>query len=236
MSGRRKRHWLLKRDSDKQAMFALSRLEAKAERRDRLARLEELSPLAFPLSQAQDIWTYRGVTCCIMRQSWWEKEAEDLLKAASLLKAEDDSSLLTKIADDTRKRAQNYNGYAIFSKRPLRDRGYKGFAQYVPVHGGITYAHVYRGGEFVYGFDTGHIFDDDNPLAKDVKWAKEETQRMVTAIQTAKSFERKYRLAKTRIGKLTVIDSYRSLLRHHRVSQLLENNTLALMNVLFGKP
>jgi len=82
------------------------------------------------------------------------------------------------------------NGYLVFPKRPVWEKGYWGILTYVPVHGGITYAHEDELG-MVYGFDTLHCDSDQRPRTnKD--WIKEQCEIMLKGILKAKEVESKY--------------------------------------------
>ena len=91
------------------------------------------------------------------------------------------------------------NGYVVFPKRPVREKGYQGILTYVPVHGGITYS---EGDELgmVYGFDTLHCDSDKFPR-KSPKWIKKQIRIMIEGILKAKEVERKYLQALTQKTK-----------------------------------
>lgn len=85
----------------------------------------------------------------------------------------------------------NYNGYVVFSKRPVRERDYEGILTYVPVHGGITYAEANGRTGMVYGFDTAHADSNEYPT-KDKKWIKKQLGIMIKGILKAAEVELNY--------------------------------------------
>ena len=91
--------------------------------------------------------------------------------------------------------SSGFNGYLVFPKRPVRERGYDGILTYVPVHGGITLAKPLEGA-MVYGFDTAHSDSDKYPIS-DKNWIKEQLQIMLKGILKAKEVEEKYLRALT---------------------------------------
>lgn len=94
-----------------------------------------------------------------------------------------------------------FNGYVVFPKRPVRERGYDGILNYVPVHGGITYADEDREtGEMVYGFDTAH-FNSETLPRRDPNWIKEQCRVMVRGIRKAAEVEDMYLRCVTNKGK-----------------------------------
>jgi len=92
-----------------------------------------------------------------------------------------------------------YNGYVIYPKRPVREKGYWGILTYVPVHGGITYAEEDELG-MVYGFDTGHHDSQQFPR-KDGDWIQHQCGIMIMGITKAIEVERNYLRCTTNEGK-----------------------------------
>lgn len=103
--------------------------------------------------------------------------------------------------------ACGYNGYIYFKKKPVKEPGYNGILNYVPVHGGITFAEprtifkivgdkkelvASRG--MAYGFDTAHSHSGKFPIS-DVDWIKKEIAIMLKGIQLASKLEDEYLLA-----------------------------------------
>jgi len=88
-----------------------------------------------------------------------------------------------------------YNGYVVFPKRPVKEREHEGIINYVPVHGGITYAEKDKLG-MVYGFDTCHYNSDDFPK-NDMKWIKKQCEIMIKGILAASKVEKEYRKSKS---------------------------------------
>lgn len=85
------------------------------------------------------------------------------------------------------------NGYACFPAKPVKEPDYDGILSYIPVHGGITYAHHDELGS-VYGFDTGHI-DSDYVQRIDSTWIFSQCEVMIRAIKLAATLEDQYLLA-----------------------------------------
>lgn len=83
-----------------------------------------------------------------------------------------------------------YNGYVLFKEKPISDPEYGGILTYVPVHGGITYAHTDELGT-VYGFDTAHGSSGDRPI-EDLRWIRKQCRVMIKAIKVAEKLEIKY--------------------------------------------
>lgn len=93
-----------------------------------------------------------------------------------------------------------FNGYVVWPKRPVRERDYDGIISYVPVHGGVTYAHEDETGEMVYGFDTAHGHSNRFPI-NDPEWIKEQCEVLDRAIAVASEVELKYLRCITNEGK-----------------------------------
>jgi hypothetical protein len=87
----------------------------------------------------------------------------------------------------------NYNGYLVFPNRPVKAQSHHGILEYVPVHGGITYARQAPDGRMVYGFDTAHGY---SPRLKSVDFIVEELRYMLAGILKAAEVEPVY-LAKS---------------------------------------
>lgn len=101
------------------------------------------------------------------------------------------------------------NGYICFPKRPLRETGYSGILDYVPVHGGITYSSEDHLG-MLYGFDTAHCDSDKFPRC-DSSWIKSQLKIMLDGINKAVEVEDKYLTCKTNKGKAKHCDAVRSV-------------------------
>ena len=127
----------------------------------------------------------------------------------------------------------HYCGYCTFPHRPVREHGYNGFMEYVPVHGHITYAAVEQTGT-TYGFDCAHAGDDEDPNCQDEQWVKVECERMAEAIKLAVVYEPAYLEAGTNEEKAAIIDAYHEQLREHGIEFCLTDNFGALINVLGG--
>lgn len=120
------------------------------------------------------------------------------------------------------------NGYIVFPKRPVREKGYNGILTYVPVHGGITYAHEDELG-MVYGFDTLHHNSENYPIT-DKAWIKKQIGVMLVGITKATSVENPYLRCKNNEGKAkhaqTVFDT---------APDENELNLGTMINLLFGR-
>jgi len=125
----------------------------------------------------------------------------------------------------------HYCGYSRFSKRPLREQGYDGIATYVPVHGGITYAHQDEAG-FVYGFDCAHSRDEYDPQCSDLDWLRGQCELMARCIKVAADFEERYLLASENEERAQVLDEFMAAAD---TRPNLEDNFGAMLNVLCGR-
>lgn len=128
-----------------------------------------------------------------------------------------------------------YCGYCQFPKRPLIATGYSEIATYVPVHGGITFAHENSDGSMIYGFDCSHAGDEDNSQLRDTTWLKAECERMAQAIQVASVYEPEYLLAATNEAKAVILYRYHVNLIDDGINFFLGDNLGAMINVMFGK-
>lgn len=130
----------------------------------------------------------------------------------------------------------HYCGYCRFPSRPLIEEKYRGFATYVPVHGGITYAKKEEDGTMVYGFDCAHADDDYNPLCKDIDWLMSETEKMAIGIMEASRYEKDYLTAKDTIEKAKIIDDYHEHLeKKYGIKFDIMDNLGAMVNLLIGE-
>lgn len=87
-----------------------------------------------------------------------------------------------------------FNGYITYPKRPLKETGYNGIATYIPVHGGLTYAHENDDKTFTYGFDSSHCDSEKYPC-RNIKWIKSQIEIIKDGIELCKKLEDKYLLA-----------------------------------------
>jgi len=120
-----------------------------------------------------------------------------------------------------------YNGYVVFPKRHVKERGYNGILSYVPVHGGITYANYDKLG-MVYGFDVLHFNSDAFPK-DDMKWTKKQCEIMIKGILKASEVEKIYRKGKSNEEKSEYIQ---------KVADVNHTNDIgfgAMLNLLSGK-
>lgn len=138
-------------------------------------------------------------------------------------------------------------GYARFPERPVREQGYDGILRYVPVHGGITYAHEGEDGSMVYGFDCAHSGDvvpiefERHPEFRERDgrvWLPDEveveTNRMVVGIKAAAPFEERFLLASTGEERAVVLDEYHEELGRKGIAFDLSDNFGAMIGVLGG--
>lgn len=130
---------------------------------------------------------------------------------------------------------EQFNGYCRFKRKPVYERGYDGILNYVPVHGGITFA-LHQFGVSTYGFDTAHAGDDENPLCKNIEWVEHQALVMAESVRIAALYERDYLKFNDRYARAEVIDRYH---RHVRraIGQPFElmNNFGAMINAITGK-
>ena len=131
-------------------------------------------------------------------------------------------------------------GYVRFPKRPVREQGYEGILDYVPVHGGITYAEEDEDGSMVYGFDCAHAGDREGEenwrLVSDPEWVKAEAERMALGIEVAAKYEERYLLAGANEDKAAVIDEYHAELEAAGVDRRPAYQSMGMMlNLLSGQ-
>ncbi len=92
-----------------------------------------------------------------------------------------------------------FNGYVAFPKRraPLKARTFDdlGILDYIPVHGGVTYA-VKDATACVYGFDTCHINSDSVPRTEK-PWIAWQCRVLYEGILKAAKIEKQYLRAQT---------------------------------------
>lgn len=112
-----------------------------------------------------------------------------------------------------------YCGYVTFPKRPLLEDGYHGIAEYVEVHGGLTFSQQNKDGSFTYGFDCAHLYDDANPNLQNENWLKMECWRMAVNIQVAAEFELKFL---TVVDQENVLERYKQAALERRVKLAVE--------------
>lgn len=125
----------------------------------------------------------------------------------------------------------HYCGYARFADKPVKEPGYNGILSYVPVHGGITYAHAGDDG-MVYGFDCAHLDDERNPLMRDIDWLKGQCQKMADSIVLAAEYEDRYLMAAgDNTTRAAIIDEFTKKLGGLEVT----DNLGAMINVVCGQ-
>lgn len=129
-------------------------------------------------SLAVEIGEVNGHEYWIVRNPMW-KERERLEKENPKL-AKDLNSVMPI----------GYNGYVVFKEKPVSEPEYGGILTYVPVHGGITYAHSDEIGT-VYGFDTSHVNSGQRPIDS-LAWIKNQCALMICGIKKAAELEIRY--------------------------------------------
>lgn len=130
---------------------------------------------------------------------------------------------------------QQYNGYCRFMSKPVMEPGYKGILNYVPVHGGVTYASL-QCGVATYGFDTAHADDEKNPQVRNLEWMEFQAWFMAKAIRLAALYEPEYLRTECPYQRARIIDSYHGKVR--KLTQqlfVIGNNFGAMLNLLCGK-
>jgi hypothetical protein len=126
-------------------------------------------------------------------------------------------------------------GYVRFASRPLIEQDYDGIAEYVPVHGGITWASDAGEDGMVYGFDCGHAGDDKDEKTRNMQWLMQECRNMAVGIFLAAQYEKRYLHAKTNKEKALVLDQYHADLdENYHISFDLTDNFGAMINMLGG--
>jgi len=221
MSGRKKRQWLKLSEHERQGQLLLAKAERISERRIKLRDDH------YPESEAVHGWNYRGTECTIVKCVWFEERFE-------MLKARGIDQLVPFMVKDLKAKFGNLQGYARFPKRPLHEKTFHGIVTYVPAPGGITFAHQYADGSFVYGYDTDHI-EQHGLRYKEVNWHVAQVERMVDALIIAKRLERAYRLAGTQGAKITVLNEFvRRICFRSRQAYDITDNFGLMMSLLTG--
>lgn len=169
-----------------------------------------------------------------------EKKAEEVWQRDglqfSLVKQESDIPVEMR-SEFKHMRFHHYCGYVRFPKRPFREKGYDGIVQYVPVHGGITFAQEDLDGSMVYGFDTNHAGDEgrDDELDNHV-WLTHQCHLMGEAIRILRRYERRYK-RRSPLGRARLLDDLsRRVLGHLGGPIRPDMNTGVIIRMLTGKP
>ena len=123
-------------------------------------------------------------------------------------------------------------GYVRFTKKPVKEDSYNGILTYVPVHGGITYAHWSDYG-MVYGFDCAHSGDENNPDVRAISWLTDQCHLMADGIALAAEFEDRYLLATgDNAERAAIVTEFHEKLG---AEDDMTNNFGAMLNVLCGR-
>jgi hypothetical protein len=124
------------------------------------------------------------------------------------------------------------NGYVAFPKRraPHLPSGTGNLVQYIPVHGGITYAckDSYMA---VWGFDTGH-FDSDNQPRSDRDWIRANCWVLYRGLLLAEQLSPEFRRA-TEQRRAALAQQLLDLVEEQPLVEKL--GTEAMINMLSGK-
>lgn len=130
----------------------------------------------------------------------------------------------------------HYCGYCRLPKI-VAESGYRGFLNYVPVHGGITYAKTSKfTDQMIYGFDCAHIGDETNLWWHDARAVLEEAQKMSIAIKIATAFEPFYLFTESNRVRAFVIDLYHRVLhRFWNIEFSVQDNFGTMINLLSRK-
>jgi hypothetical protein len=125
------------------------------------------------------------------------------------------------------------NGYVVFLKRhaPSIPSGMNNIVQYIPVHGGITYA---RKDSYaaVWGFDTAHCNSNDYPIDK-IEWIMNECNNLLLGLLLAEKLWPEFKQA-TNERKAQIADELLNITDPGApLTDKLGFN--ALLNTLFGR-
>jgi hypothetical protein len=124
---------------------------------------------------AVEIFTLDGEECWYTKNPMWDE--------FDRLKEEEDFKFRDLLA-------AGYNGYVCFKQKPIIEPDFRGILTYIPVHGGITYAHHDEIGS-VYGYDSTHYDSGQFPI-RDIEWTKKQILLMVLGIKMAARIEPEY--------------------------------------------
>jgi len=128
-------------------------------------------------------------------------------------------------------------GYCRFPMKPVIENGYSGILEFVPTHGGITFAERDSDGSMVYGFDCNHAEDGTKPELRDVRWLRQETERMAFGILQAAKFEEEFLLeSESPEERIAVLDRFHAALRKAGIAyDLRDNGVMGMLRVLVGE-
>lgn len=108
------------------------------------------------------------------------------------------------------------NGYAYFPEKPLQATDWKdkSFTDFIPSHGGINYLYAPDEGGATYGFDTNHLYDDDDPLLLSPEHVAGLAVSMAEAILVAPQYEARWLALpeSDKDARWAVIDEYNEAL------------------------
>lgn len=132
---------------------------------------------------AEEIFTMDGLECWIIKSALWQEREEK-------------GTLESKIGPSGRRSDEliwgmcGYCGYVVHPQRPTIEPKYDGIVAYIPVHGGVTYAHHDAFGS-VYGFDTAHC-DSEKLPTRDKEWIRGQIDILARGLLIAASIEEEY--------------------------------------------
>lgn len=124
------------------------------------------------------------------------------------------------------------NGYVVFDKRhaPRLPAGDKNLVQYIPVHGGVTYA-VKDSIAAVWGFDTMHGRSEEQPRT-DRDWIRANCWILYRGLLLAEKHWKEFSRA-SRERKIEIIEEITDLVPEQPLQEKL--GLTALLNTLMGK-
>lgn len=109
------------------------------------------------------------------------------------------------------------------------------FANYIPVHGGITFERAELGG-YTIGFDCNHLHDETREYLRDKEWLLNQIHSMRRAIDVAinERFEQEYFLNPSKESREDVLQRFETRLEEEGIEQDYSTNFSAMINILFG--
>jgi hypothetical protein len=197
-------------------------------RRNRIKRLRRWNRL---MEHYPDMFTYSSDR----NEKFWLVSKQTIDGVDIMVTAIERPNYMADLTSDNPELITQFNGYCRFKTKPVMESGYNGILSYVPVHGGITYAH-HKHGVSVYGFDTAHAGDDENPMVRNAEWVEFQSRLMAVSIRIAARFEEEYNRYRCNYARADVIERFHKEI-YKQTSQrfVITNNFGAMINVLSGK-